>query len=88
MDLEELRASRSAVVTVAQAASVFGVDSRTVIRAIQSGDIPVVRLGRRILIPRVRLLELLGVHKAEEVHDHERLSQGSPRDGSKAVRHG
>ena len=60
MDLEDLRASRSAVVTVAQAASVFGVDVRTVSRAIQSGEIPVLRLGRRVLIPRLRLLELLG----------------------------
>src|SRR4051812_27498088 len=35
VDLEDLRASRSAVVTVAQAAAIFGVDVRTVSRAIQ-----------------------------------------------------
>ena len=46
MDIDELRISRAAVVTVAQAASVFGVDVRTVSRAIENGELPSVRLGR------------------------------------------
>jgi excisionase family DNA binding protein len=70
MDLEDLRDSRSAVVTVAQAASVFGVDVRTVSRAIESGELPVLRLGRRILIPRLPLLALLGAEHTE-VSDEE-----------------
>ena len=61
MDLEELRISRAAVVTVAQAAAVFGVDVRTVTRAIQHGELPALRLGRRVLIPRLPLLAALGV---------------------------
>ena len=61
MNLEDLRTSRSAVVTVAQAASVFGVDVRTVTRAIQNGELPALRLGRRVLIPRLPLLACLGV---------------------------
>ena len=61
MHLDELRISRAAVVTVAQAASVFGVDVRTVTRAIQNGELPAVRLGRRVLIPRLPLLAVLGV---------------------------
>ena len=61
MNLEDLRASGSAVVTVAQAASVFGVDVRTVARAIENGELPAVRLGRRVLIPRLPLLAVLGV---------------------------
>jgi excisionase family DNA binding protein len=72
VDLEELRDSRSAVVTVAQAASVFGVDVRTVTRAIESGELPAVRLGRRVLIPRLPLLAALGVSvdvALTEVHD-------------------
>jgi excisionase family DNA binding protein len=40
-------------VTVTQAASVFGVDVRTVARAIRNGELPAVRLGRRVLIPRL-----------------------------------
>jgi excisionase family DNA binding protein len=54
VDLEDLRASRSAVGTVAQAASVFGVDVRTVTRANQNGELPALRLGRRVLTPGSR----------------------------------
>ena len=61
MDLEELRISRAAVVTVAQAAAVFGVDVRTVTRAIENGELQALRLGRRVLIPRLPLLAALGV---------------------------
>jgi excisionase family DNA binding protein len=61
VDLEELRICRAAVVTVAQAAAVFGVDVRTVTRAIENGELPAVRLGRRVLIPRLPLLAALGV---------------------------
>lgn len=61
MDLEELRDSRAAVVTIAQAAAVLGIDARTVSRAIRDGDLPALRLGRRLLIPRLQLLACLGV---------------------------
>jgi excisionase family DNA binding protein len=37
------------------------VDPRTVTRAIEDGQLPSVRLGRRVLIPRLPLLELLGI---------------------------
>jgi excisionase family DNA binding protein len=72
LNLDDLRASRAAVVTIAQAASVFGVDVRTVTRAIENGELPALRLGRRVLIPRLPLLAALGVrvHDAlTEVHD-------------------
>ena len=61
MDLEDLRTSRAAVVTVAQAAAILTVDVRTVSRAIANGELPAVRLGRRMLIPRLPLLATLGV---------------------------
>ena len=67
MDLDELRISRAAVVTVAQAASVFGVDARTIARAIEAGELPAVRLGRRVLIPRLQLLAVLGVFSDGDV---------------------
>jgi excisionase family DNA binding protein len=72
VDLEELRLSRAAVVTVAQAAAVFGVDVRTVSRAIENGELPALRLGRRVLIPRLPLPAALGVMVDDaltEVHD-------------------
>ncbi len=61
MDLDDLRMSRAAVVTVAQAASISSVDVRTVSRAIENGELPALRLGRRVLIPRLPLLAALGV---------------------------
>jgi excisionase family DNA binding protein len=72
VDLDELRISRAAVVTVVQAASVFGVDVRTVTRAIENGELPAVRLGRRVLIPRLPLLAAPGVSVDDaltEVHN-------------------
>ena len=77
MNLEDLMASGSAVVTVAQAASVFGVDVRTVTRAIQNGELPVVRLGRRVLIPRLPLLAVLGVAVDAAVGGRNDTSGGS-----------
>ncbi|WP_206340236.1 helix-turn-helix domain-containing protein [Blastococcus litoris] len=80
MNLEDLKASPSAVVTVAQAASVFGVDVRTVTRAIQKGELPALRLGRRVLIPRLPLLACLGVSgdgDLAETSDPRRRSDGS-----------
>ena len=75
MNLEDLKASRSAVVTVAQAASVFGVDVRTVTRAIQNGELPALRLGRRVLIPRLPLLACLGVTADGHLADSPDLRQ-------------
>jgi excisionase family DNA binding protein len=61
LDLHELTASRAAVLTIAQAATILGVDVRTVSRAIHNGELPALRLGRRLLIPRLQLLACLGV---------------------------
>lgn len=67
MDFDELRASRSAVVTIADAAAVLGIDARTVSRAVQNGELPALRVGRRLLIPRLLLLACLGA--AESPHE-------------------
>jgi excisionase family DNA binding protein len=83
MDLVELRASRSAVVTISDAAAVLGVDARTVSRAVQNGELPALRVGRRLLIPRLLLLACLGATElpraadapSQEV-DGERLEAG------------
>jgi excisionase family DNA binding protein len=65
VDLNELRSSTSAVVTIADAARVLGVDVRTVSRAMQNGDLPALRVGRRFLLPRLPLLARLGVEAAD-----------------------
>jgi excisionase family DNA binding protein len=79
VDLDELRISRAAVVTVAQAASVFGVDVRTVTRAIDNGELPALRLGRRVLIPRLPLLAALGV-RVEDTHTEAHDAGSGDRD--------
>ncbi|WP_243752299.1 helix-turn-helix domain-containing protein [Leucobacter weissii] len=56
--LDDLRASRSAVVTRAEAAAALGVDPRTITASIENGAIPSVRLGRRVVIPREKFLRL------------------------------
>ncbi len=61
MDLDRLPITRATAVTVAQAAAGFGVDVRTVTRSIENGELPALRLGRRVLIPRLPLLAALGV---------------------------
>ena len=58
-DLDWLRASTSATVTRADVAELLDVDERTVTRAVEAGQLPSLRIGRRVLIPRVPLLALL-----------------------------
>jgi excisionase family DNA binding protein len=58
-DLAWLQGSGDAAVTVAATAEVLNVDERTVTRAIRDGQLPSVRVGRRLLVPRLRLLALL-----------------------------
>ena len=58
--LDAVAAMKSAVLTMSEVASLLGVDGRTVSRACAEGQIPFVHVGRRTLIPRLRLLEMLG----------------------------
>lgn len=58
-NLDELLASDRATVTVRETALVLGVDQRTITRAIAAGELPALRFGRRVLIPRLRLVALL-----------------------------
>lgn len=49
-----------ATLTVDEAAALCGVSRGTAYEAIRRGDLPHLRLGRRIVVPRARLLALLG----------------------------
>ena len=51
-------------ITRADAASALDVDPRTVTVGIENGNIPSVKLGRRVLIPRLPFLELFGAGAA------------------------
>jgi excisionase family DNA binding protein len=47
--------------TVEQAAKLLGIGRSTAYELIHTGDIPSLRLGRRIVVPMARLAERLGV---------------------------
>jgi excisionase family DNA binding protein len=46
--------------TVEETAELLGCGRAAAYQAVKTGDIPSVRLGRRILVPRARLMALLG----------------------------
>lgn len=56
--LEMLRASDKIAITRKEAAEALGVDPRTITAAINSGDIPSVKLGSRKVIPRAKFVRL------------------------------
>ena len=60
MNLDEARDSKTAALTVTEVAELLGIDVRTVSRGCDDGQIPSLRIGRRLLIPRLPLLTLLG----------------------------
>ncbi len=47
------------VITVPEAAKLLGIGRRQAYRAVQEGDIPVLRIGRRILVPLTKLNALM-----------------------------
>jgi hypothetical protein len=67
MTLDDVVNSAAAVLSVTQTAQLLTdldgdqVDERTVRRACEDGQLPSIRVGKRILIPRLPLLALLGV---------------------------
>lgn len=46
--------------TVKEVAALLELDDRTIYRAIQDGQLPVLEVGKKKLIPRLKLLALLG----------------------------
>lgn len=62
-DLDWLRTTKLPVATRVQTAQIFGVDERTITRGIEEGDIPAIRIGRRILVPVPALRKLLGIEE-------------------------
>jgi excisionase family DNA binding protein len=48
------------VLSVEEAAELLGLSRGSAYAAVRCGEIPAVRVGRRWLVPRARLLELLG----------------------------
>lgn len=69
MTLDEIRTATCAAVTIKDAASVLGVNPRTLSGAlsVHGGDIPARRIGRRVVIPREAFLEWLDGERARPV---------------------
>jgi excisionase family DNA binding protein len=58
-----------ATFTVSEAAEVLGIGRNTAYQEAKTGElagVPVIRVGRRLLIPRARLLALLGIPEDAE----------------------
>jgi excisionase family DNA binding protein len=53
------------ILTVDQTAQVLGISRGLAFTAVRAGDIPSIRIGRRILVLRDRLRQMLGVDPAE-----------------------
>ncbi|MGW6007196.1 helix-turn-helix domain-containing protein [Oerskovia enterophila] len=51
--------ARRAIVTRAETAGILDVDKRTLDKALDAGEIPHLRVGRRIVVPCEKLLALL-----------------------------
>lgn len=56
MELDELPPTLS----VEQAGDLLGISRRSAYRAASRGELPTLRLGRRLLVPTARLLFLIG----------------------------
>lgn len=57
MNLDDIRGK--AVITVTEASELLGLDTRSVRRGVELGDLPGIKVGRRILVPVPRLLALI-----------------------------
>jgi excisionase family DNA binding protein len=54
------RVNEPLVMSVEEAAKLLGISRGLAYEAARRGELPTIRLGRRLLVPRWRLLELLG----------------------------
>lgn len=50
-----------ATLTIEQAGRLLGLSRSAAYRAAARGDIPVIRIGRRLLVPTAKLLAMLGM---------------------------
>jgi excisionase family DNA binding protein len=58
--------AESPVLTVEEAAVILRLSRGTAYEAVRRGDIPTIRIGRRLLVPRARLMAMLGAGDAQK----------------------
>ncbi len=49
------------IISIEEASSLLGISRRSAYRAATNGELPSLKLGRRVLVPTARLLDLLGL---------------------------
>lgn len=70
MTLAELvAADMPPTITVEEAADIVGISRAAAYRAVHKGQIPALRIGRRLLVPSASLLEMLGLDVIESDGD-------------------
>lgn len=76
-----------ATITIEEAGELLGISRRSAYRAAAVGELPTLRLGRRLLVPTPRLLALLGMPAGRA--DPPPSSRPAPRtgDGGPTSRH-
>ncbi len=65
MDTEKL------TLTVAEAARCLGIGRNSAYEAIAKGEIPVVKIGKRLLVPKAALEKLLAAGQPKKIDDNE-----------------
>jgi excisionase family DNA binding protein len=55
----------SATLTVEEAAEILGVGRRTAYKAVAAGELPALRLGNRLVVPRAKLNAMLGIAQSD-----------------------
>ncbi len=66
-----------ATMSVEDAAVILGVSRRAAYRAATKGELPTVRIGRRLLVPSAKLCELLGLDFHLEADPGTKVSSAS-----------
>ena len=64
-------ASKKKTLTIKEAAEVLGIGRGLAYRMAESGSIPTLRLGRKLLVPRQALTQLLGAPTAKSAESKE-----------------
>jgi excisionase family DNA binding protein len=64
-------------VSVEEAGRLLGLSRRSAYRAVERGELPVLRFGRRLLVPTAKLLVMLGVRSGPLVDEGSERGQSS-----------
>lgn len=61
--------TETATMSVAEAGRLLGISTRSAYRAADAGQLPTIRIGRRLLVPTAKLHDLLGLRPTPDDGD-------------------